>query len=513
MPMQTISADIVIVGTGLAGLSLAKYLSEINPQLQLVLLSKTTLDKCNTYYAQGGMAVVHDFIKDSYEQHISDTLAAGKGLCYTDVVKHVITSAPARLQELLTWGIELDKNDSGALDLGLEGGHSQNRIVHHKDQTGLELETKLIRVVAQLPNVTFHASFFATDIVVENENCVGIIGFNKENEPTFIRAKATVLASGGSGQVFSTTSNPSVATGDGIAMAYRAGVRIENMQYVQFHPTAVYEPENEQAFLITEAIRGFGAHIVNRKGERFLKKAHADAELATRDIVSKAICDEMSKEKTHNVWLDLSHLNAKELRVKFPKITHYFQQNNWDFTSELIPIRPASHYQCGGISVNTIGATSLKNLFAIGECSHTGLHGSNRLASNSLLEAVVYAHDLAAYLSKNLNEVSALNTIHPELHFESSNYNEDLFFRTELKKQMHYESVYGSSEIISEAFETVTQLTVLFEMQFPSYNANPHLCETYNLLQTAVLILTDKLAFLKMGVGFETKKTMDPTFS
>lgn len=317
-----IPTDVVIVGTGLAGLSLAKYLSEINPKIAILLLSKTTLDECNTYYAQGGIAVVHDFIKDSYEQHIADTLSAGKGLCNEEVVKHVITSAPARLQELLTWGVELDKNDSGALDLGLEGGHSQNRIVHHKDQTGLELETKLIQVVQNLPNVTIHTSFFATDLVVEHEKCVGVIGYNSENKSVFINAKATILATGGSGQIFSTTSNPSVATGDGIAMAYRAKVQIENMQYVQFHPTAVYEPENEQAFLITEAIRGFGAHILNRKGERFLLKVHADAELATRDIVSKAISDEMTKENSENVWLDLSHLNQKELRNKFPKITN-----------------------------------------------------------------------------------------------------------------------------------------------------------------------------------------------
>lgn len=487
-----ISTDVVIVGTGLAGLSLAKYLSEINPKTSIILLSKTTLDECNTYYAQGGIAVVHDFIKDSYEQHIADTIAAGKGLCDEEVVKHVITSAPARLQELLTWGVELDKNHSGALDLGLEGGHSQNRIVHHKDQTGLELETKLIQVVQNLPNVSIQTSFFATDLIVENEKCVGIIGFNSENESVFINAKATILATGGSGQVFSTTSNPSVATGDGIAMAFRAKVQIENMHYVQFHPTAVYEPENEQAFLITEAIRGFGAHILNRKGERFLKKVHPDAELATRDIVSKAICDEMHKEDSDNVWLDLSHLNPKELRLKFPKITNYCKGKNWDFTTDLIPIRPAAHYQCGGIAVDKFGATSMKNLYAIGECSHTGLHGSNRLASNSLLEAVVYSHDLAGRLSILLKSEVIDSSTKPELFYQEITSNEMELYRSELKKYMNYESIYGSDEAISISNNSVRLLVKKFENTFPNYTLHPYLCETYNLIQTAVLILNQK---------------------
>ena len=248
--MQNLETDILIVGTGLAGLSLAKYLSEQNPNLQITLLSKTSIDECNTYYAQGGIAVVHDFIKDSYQQHIQDTLLAGKGLCDKKVVEHVITEAPARLKELIQWGVELDKNNSGELDLGLEGGHSQNRIVHHKDKTGLEIETKLIQVVQNLPNVTIKTSFFAIDVLLDNPKCIGIIGFDEKSEVTSIVAKATVLATGGSGQVFGVTSNPFVSTGDGVAMAYRAGAKLEKMKYIQFHPTALYEPNKSQAFLI-----------------------------------------------------------------------------------------------------------------------------------------------------------------------------------------------------------------------------------------------------------------------
>ncbi|WP_432670447.1 L-aspartate oxidase [Flavobacterium sp. SM2513] len=486
-----ISTDVVIVGTGLAGLSLAKYLSEINPTISILLLSKTSLDECNTYYAQGGIAVVHDFIRDSYDQHIADTLSAGKGLCDEEVVKHVITSAPARLQELLTWGVELDKNHSGALDLGLEGGHSQHRIVHHKDETGLELETKLIQVVQKLSNVSIQTSFFTTDLIVENEKCVGIIGFNGEQESICINSKTTILATGGSGQVFSTTSNPSVATGDGIAMALRANVAIENMHYVQFHPTAVYEPENNQAFLITEAIRGFGAHILNRKGERFLQKVHPDAELATRDIVSKAICDEMNIEQSENAWLDLRRLNPKELRAKFPKITKYCKEKNWDFTTDLIPIRPAAHYQCGGISVDNIGTTSLQHLYAIGECSHTGLHGSNRLASNSLLEAVVYAHNLAEHLGKILDKIAIPNPKYVEVKYKDINYDAVLLFRNELKRQMNYEAIYGSFAAMINAHWSVLALQNKFENRFKEYRTHPYLCETYNLIRTALLILNE----------------------
>ena len=404
--MQNLETDILIVGTGLAGLSLAKYLSEQNSNLQITLLSKTSIDECNTYYAQGGIAVVHDFIKDSYQQHIQDTLLAGKGICDKKVVEHVITEAPARLQELIQWGVELDKNNSGELDLGLEGGHSQNRIVHHKDKTGLEIETKLIQVVQNLPNVTIKTSFFATDLLLDNQKCIGIIGFDEKSEVTSIVAKATVLATGGSGQVFGVTSNPFVSTGDGVAMAYRAGAKLDKMKYIQFHPTALYEPNKSQAFLITEAIRGFGAHILNQKMERFVFQYHPDGELATRDIVSKAISDQMKKEHSQHVWLDVRHLPIETFKTKFPKVYNYCFENGIDVSKDLIPITPAAHYQCGGIVVDEMGATSIKQLFAIGECSHTGLHGANRLASNSLLEGLVFSARIASDIAATMAEIA-----------------------------------------------------------------------------------------------------------
>ena len=492
--MQKTETDIVIIGTGLAGLALAKYLSEQNPNLQITLLSKTTIDECNTYYAQGGIAVVHDFIKDSYQQHIEDTLLAGKGICDKKVVEHVITEAPARLEKLIQWGVELDKNNSGDLDLGLEGGHSQNRIVHHKDKTGLEIETKLIQVVQKLINVTIKTSFFATDLLLENQNCIGIIGFDGKSEVTAIVAKATILATGGSGQIFDVTSNPFVSTGDGVAMAYRAGAKMDKMKYIQFHPTALYEPDKSQAFLITEAIRGFGAHILNHKMERFVFQYHPDGELATRDIVSKAIADQMKKEHSKHVWLDVRHLPIETFKTKFPKVYNYCFENGIDVSKDLIPIAPAAHYQCGGIVVDEIGATSIKQLYAIGECAHTGLHGANRLASNSLLEAIVYAHDLAKNLVINKDVIKNNKTKLTPICYKNIHHDEILQFRNQLQNLMKYDSLYSNSENTEKVFEMVNEMSKQFKIKFKKYNSHPFLCETYNMIQTAEIILKDSLS-------------------
>lgn len=491
--MQNLETDILIVGTGLAGLSLAKYLSEQNPNLQITLLSKTSIDECNTYYAQGGIAVVHDFIKDSYQQHIQDTLLAGKGICDKKVVEHVITEAPARLQELIQWGVELDKNNSGELDLGLEGGHSQNRIVHHKDKTGLEIETKLIKVVQNLADVTIRTSFFATDVLLDNQKCIGIIGFDEKSEVTSIVAKATVLATGGSGQVFGVTSNPFVSTGDGVAMAYRAGAKLEKMKYIQFHPTALYEPNKSQAFLITEAIRGFGAHILNQKMERFVFQYHPDGELATRDIVSKAISDQMKKEHSQHVWLNVRHLPIDTFKTKFPKVYNYCFENGIDVSKDLIPITPAAHYQCGGIVVDEMGATSIKQLFAIGECSHTGLHGANRLASNSLLEAIVYAHDLANHLISSIDAIKLNKSEITPIRYKNIHHDQILQFKNQLQHFMKYDALYTSGKNTEKVYEMVTEMSKRFKMKFKNYDSHPFLCETYNLIQTAEIILKDCL--------------------
>lgn len=491
--MKKIETDILIVGTGLAGLALAKYISENNSNLQITLLSKTSIDKCNTYYAQGGIAVVHDFIKDSYEKHIEDTLKSGKGLCDELVVKKVVEQAPKRLKELLNWGIELDKNNSGELELGLEGGHSQKRIVHHKDKTGYEIETKLISLIENLPNLSIRTSFFVTDLITKNKTCIGIIGFDDKNEPTTIYARATVLATGGSGQVFGVTSNPFVSTGDGIAMANRAGAKLNKMRYIQFHPTALYEPDKSQAFLITEAIRGSGGHILNTKKERFVFNYHPNGELATRDIVSKAITEEMKNENVKHVWLDVRHLPIEEFQLKFPKVYSYCSEQGFDLTKDLIPIAPAAHYQCGGIDVDNKGVTSIKQLYAIGECSHTGLHGANRLASNSLLEAMVYSHSLANYLINNIHKIRIKQTKNIEVDKKYIRHEEILEYRNQLQKFMNYDTLYGDAENLIRDFQIISELENRFLKKFKNYNFHPYLCETYNLIQTALIILKDKM--------------------
>lgn len=491
--MKKIETDILIVGTGLAGLALAKYISENNSNLQITLLSKTSIDKCNTYYAQGGIAVVHDFIKDSYEKHIEDTLKSGKGLCDELVVKKVVEQAPKRLKELLNWGIELDKNNSGELELGLEGGHSQKRIVHHKDKTGYEIETKLISLIENLPNLSIRTSFFVTDLITKNKTCIGIIGFDDKNEPTTIYARATVLATGGSGQVFGVTSNPFVSTGDGIAMANRAGAKLNKMRYIQFHPTALYEPDKSQAFLITEAIRGSGGHILNTKKERFVFNYHPNGELATRDIVSKAITEEMKNENVKHVWLDVRHLPIEEFQLKFPKVYSYCSEQGFDLTKDLIPIAPAAHYQCGGIDVDNKGVTSIKQLYAIGECSHTGLHGANRLASNSLLEAMVYSHSLANYLINNIHKIRIKQTKNIEVDKKYIRHEEILEYRNQLQKFMNYDTLYGDAENLIRDFQIMSELENRFLKKFKNYNFHPYLCETYNLIQTALIILKDKM--------------------
>lgn len=493
--MNSIKTDILIIGTGIAGLSLAKTLAANNNSLSITIISKTALEECNTNYAQGGMAVVYDFIKDSFQQHIDDTLKAGKNYNNPKVVEHVITEAPDRLKELLDWGVKLDANSNGKLDLGLEGGHSQKRIVHHKDKTGQEIESKLINGVLAYPTITVLSSFFVVDLVIKNNICFGCVGFDKEKKPIKIKAKHTIVASGGCGQVFQITSNPSVATGDGIAMAIRANAQLKNMRFIQFHPTALYEPDKSNAFLLSEAIRGFGAYIVNDKGYRFLFDYTEQGELATRDTVSNAIQQQMKIENKPNMWLDVRHLNQTEFQNKFSKIYNYCTKAGYQLDKDVLPIVPAAHYQCGGIEVNKYGKTAINSLYAIGECSHTGLHGSNRLASNSLLEALVYANDLASELLINSNNETEIKKIDfPILIYKETNLKEVEKFRNQLKNFMNFE-ILNEPSIAHNTLLQIQNLKVEFLNKFENHTFNPFLCETFNMIEVALSIIHDYKLF------------------
>src|SRR5574343_1294707 len=370
--MSIIQSDILILGSGVAGLSTAIKLAKALPNKKIIVATKNNKEESNTKYAQGGIAAVWDE-KDSFESHIQDTLRAGDYLNDIEVVKMVVENAPIRLKELIECGAEFDFNTQNEYDLGKEGGHSANRILHHKDITGYEIQMTLIKQVENLSNIEFLAHHFAIELITEHHftdktielgqndiHCFGAYILNeKTSEIDTYLAHKVVLATGGSGQTYATTTNPIIATGDGVGMAFRAKAIIEDMQYIQFHPTALYEPGKSPAFLISEAVRGFGAYLRNKNGERFMLKMDDRGELASRDIVSRAI--------------------NMEIYVK----------------KDFIPILPAMHYMFGGITVNKKGQTSIHNLYANGEVAKTGLHGANRLASNSLLEALVFGHEIA----------------------------------------------------------------------------------------------------------------------
>src|SRR5690606_25654998 len=409
--------DFLVIGTGIAGLTYAYKMASRYPDKKVLILTKADAEETNTKYAQGGVAVVRDWQNDSFEKHIEDTLIAGDGLCNEKVVEIVVKDGPERIQELIDLGANFDKEESGDYKLGKEGGHSESRIIHHKDITGWEMERTLLNAVAGMSNIEIINHCFVVDIITQHHlgylvtkatpdiECYGVYALNqKTNDIETILAKTTYLATGGNGQVYRTTTNPAIATGDGVAMVYRAKGRIENMEFIQFHPTALYEPGlRGQAFLITEAVRGDGGMLRNKKGEAFMARYDERKDLAPRDIVARAIDNEMKTEGTEHVWLDCRHMDQEKFIEHFPNIYEKCKSIGIDVSKDMIPVAPAAHYSCGGIKVDEWGQTSIKNLYAVGECSSTGLHGANRLASNSLLEAMVFAHRCFLHVSHKVD--------------------------------------------------------------------------------------------------------------
>jgi L-aspartate oxidase len=391
--------DFVILGSGIAGLSFALKAAKHG---SVAILTKRTRGESNTAWAQGGIASVTS-PEDSFDLHVQDTLEAGAGLCDAQVVQTIIESGPERIQELINVGVHFDERENGShgpeLDLGREGGHSKRRILHARDVTGREIERALLDAVAAEPNIEMLENHMAVDLIT-----LGKLGFasadrvlgvyvlaESTGEVRAIRTDRLILATGGCGKVYLYTTNPSIATGDGVAMAWRAGAKISNMEFIQFHPTCLYHPE-ERSFLITEAVRGEGGRLVDAKGRSFMERYHPLKELAPRDIVARAIDAEMKRTGARCVYLDISHQPPEFVRERFPNIYERCLQLGIDITREPIPVVPAAHYQCGGVQTDVNGATSLRGLYAVGEVACTGLHGANRLASNSLLEAVVVAH-------------------------------------------------------------------------------------------------------------------------
>ena len=392
--------DFVVIGSGIAGLSFALKAAAKG---RVAVVTKRGRADSSTAWAQGGIACVTS-PEDSFDLHIRDTLAAGAGLCHEDAVRAVVTEGPARIAELAAMGMHFDRRETAKadseMDLGKEGGHSKRRVLHHQDSTGMEIERTLLDQVAGHPEIEVMENHMAVDFLTTGklgyamqDSCVGVYVLNEATgEVETLRSDVNVLATGGCGKVYLYTTNPDVATGDGVAMAWRAGATIANMEFIQFHPTCLFHPE-VKSFLISEVVRGEGGFLLNARGQRFMESHNPQKELAPRDIVARAIDAEMKRSGSKCVFLDITHKPADFVKNRFPNIYETCLKNGIDITRQPIPVVPAAHYQCGGVKTDLCGETSLRGLFAIGEVACTGLHGANRLASNSLLEGLVIAHN------------------------------------------------------------------------------------------------------------------------
>ena len=504
-------ADFLVIGSGIAGLTyalkVADYFKSRKDISILILTKASSADESNTRYAQGGIAAVHDFVHDSYEKHIEDTLTAGDGLCNEETVKIVVKEGPERIKEIIEWGAKFDKTPEGDYDLAREGGHSEHRIYHHKDITGAEIVDKLLKRLQQYPNIKILTHYFAIDLITqhhlgikvtrksENIECYGAYVFNAEtSEVEKILAKVTLLASGGAGQVYENTTNPLIATGDGIAMAYRAKAAIENMEFIQFHPTALYNPGESPSFLITEAMRGFGAELKTKSGQPFMHKYDERKSLAPRDIVARAIDAEMKKRGDSFVYLDCTQLDETKLIDYFPNIYEKCLSLGIDITRQMIPVVPAAHYLCGGIKTGLDGSTSIRHLYASGECTCSGLHGANRLASNSLLEALVFAHGAFHSAVKEVEDINYKQGI-PDWSTEGTTEPEELVLINhnleELKSVMSdYVGIVRSNIRLKRALERLRILYEETEELYKTARISPQLCELRNLINIAYLITT-----------------------
>ncbi len=516
--------DFLIIGAGVAGMSYAlKVARALNAQhstlnaqhstqqARICMICKTSLDEANTSFAQGGVASVTNLELDNFDKHIEDTMIAGDYISDRAAVEQVVRNAPEQIRELVNWGVNFDRKENGDFDLHREGGHSEFRILHHADDTGAEIQRGLMEAVRNCPDIDVKENHFAVEIITQhhlgvrvtrrspNIRCYGAYVLN--NQPSTLSpqpidtylAKVTVLCTGGCGAVYLTTSNPVIATGDGIAMAYRAKATVADMEFVQFHPTVLHNPnETHPAYLITEAMRGYGGILRLPNGESFMEKYDKRLSLAPRDIVARAIDKEMKIHGIDHVCLDVTHKPAEETRKHFPNIYQKCLSMGIDITCDYIPVRPAAHYMCGGIKVDLNGQSSIERLYALGECSCTGLHGGNRLASNSLIEAVVYAEAAARHSVEHV-ELYDWNDRVPEWNDEGTMTNEEKVLITQSVREVNqimsnYVGIVRSDLRLHRAWDRLDMLYEETERLFKRVKASKDICELRNMINVGYLI-------------------------
>lgn len=494
--------DFLVIGSGIAGLTFAIKVAKHG---KVCIVTKSGMDDTATSWAQGGIAAV-TYTPDSFEKHIQDTLNAGDGLCNEEVVRFTINESTDRIKELIKWGTKFDKTTSGKYDLAKEGGHSEYRVLHHKDSTGREIENKLLEQVKNHPNIEILENHFTIDIITQHHlgeevnsrrpdiTCYGAFVLNPRTHLVdTILSKVTLIATGGAGNVYNNTTNPLISTGDGIAMVYRAKGAVENMEFVQFHPTALYHPEEKPSFLITEAMRGFGAVLKTRDGKEFMHKYDSRLSLAPRDIVARAIDNELKLSGEDYLFLDCRHLNKNELINHFPAIYAKCLSVGIDISKDMIPVVPAAHYTCGGIKVDQYSRSSILNLYASGECSSTGLHGANRLASNSLLESLVFSHRASEDAAKKIKQISIQNNV-PDWNAEGMVLNEEMVLITQSLKELQaimssYVGIVRSNLRLQRAFDRLELLYKETESLYSQSILTPKLCELRNLINIGYLII------------------------
>ncbi len=494
--------DFLVIGSGAAGLAFALKAAAYG---HVTIVTKGEMQECNTNYAQGGICSV-TYAPDTFEKHIEDTVVCGGGKCDREAVELVVRRAPELIDDLIRWGTRFDKTSDGRFELNREGGHSEHRILHHEDLTGAEIERALIASVRAHENITVLEHHFAVDLLTQhhlgefvtrhsrNLTCFGAYVLNeKSNAIETMLSKFTIVATGGCGQIYSSTSNPIVATGDGIAMCHRAKAITENMEFIQFHPTTLYNPAEKPNFLITEAMRGFGAILRLPSGEEFMDKYHSMKSLAPRDVTARAIYREMSRLGCDYVYLDVTHKEPDAIRSHFPNIYEKCLSIGIDITKDFIPVTPAAHYCCGGVKVDLNGRTSIRRLYALGETSCTGLHGANRLASNSLIEAVVYADQAARHAAAELSKVDFQEGI-PDWNFDGTQLSEEIMMLIQSKRELqqimsNYAGIVRSNLSLKRAMR---RLSILFEETEELYSRmkpTRELCELRNMIAVAYLVI------------------------